>query len=78
MMIEDWETGALYWNEVDSGKSPRKAAESVRNKFLNILCGADKDTYFYVGTVLGRGTWVVIGVWWPKKKNHKQFELFET
>ena len=68
MMIEDWEVGSLYWREVRKGKTPRAAAESVRQKFLAEMCGPDKDTYFYVGTVLGRGTWVVIGVFWPKKK----------
>jgi hypothetical protein len=68
MMIEDWEVGSLYWREVRKGKAPREAAESVRRKFFGQMCGPDKDTHFYVGTVLGRGTWVIIGVFWPKKK----------
>ena len=66
MMIEDWELGALYWKLVDRGASPDDAAESVREKFLNELCSDDRETHFYVGTVLEHGTWVVIGVFRPK------------
>ena len=66
MMIEDWEVGALYWRLVDRGASADEAAESVREKFLSELCANDRDTHFYVGTVLRHHTWVVIGVFWPK------------
>lgn len=67
MMIEDWETGALYWNCVDKGATPDEAAAKVKAKFLDQMCAKDKDTHFFVGTILGHGTWVVIGVFWPDK-----------
>jgi hypothetical protein len=67
-MIEDWEVGALFWKLVDDGASHKEAAETVREKFLDDLCGPDKDTHFYVGTILAHPkSWVVIGVFWPKK-----------
>ena len=67
MMIEDWEVGALYWRLVDRGASPDEAANSVKDKFLGELCAADRDTHFYVGTILAHPrSWVVIGVFWPK------------
>lgn len=67
MMIEDWEVGALYWRLVDDGAAPYEAALTVRDKFLNELCGPDRDTHFFVGTVLAHPkSWVVIGVWWPR------------
>ena len=67
MMIEDWEVGALFWRLVDQGAPHQKAADSVRDKFLNDLCGPDKDTHFYVGTILAHPkSWVVIGVFYPK------------
>ena len=67
MMIEDWEVGALYWKLVDKGASSEDAAKSVREKFLGELCAADRDTHFFVGTILAHpNTWVVIGVFWPK------------
>lgn len=68
MMIEDWEVGALYWRLVDAGATPDEAASEVKSKFLGELCGPEKDTHFYVGTVLSHPkSWVVIGVWWPKR-----------
>lgn len=67
MMIEDWEVGALYWKCVDGGASPEEACRKVKQKFLDQLCGSDRDTHFYVGTVLAHPkSWVVVGVYWPK------------
>ena len=67
-MIEDWELGALFWRLVDQGRSPQQAADEVRHKFFDELCGPDKATYFFVGTILAHpATWVVIGVFYPKK-----------
>jgi hypothetical protein len=68
MMIEDWEVGALFWKLVDNGASHEEAASKVKDKFLSDLCGTDKDTHFYVGTILAHPkSWVVIGVFYPKK-----------
>ena len=52
MTVEDWEVGALYWRLVDEGASPEEATEKVKQKFLGEICGPEKETYFYVGTVL--------------------------
>ena len=68
MMIEDWEIGALYWRCIDGGASPAEACEKVRLKFLEQLCASDRDTHFYVGTILAHPkTWVIIGVFYPKQ-----------
>ncbi len=67
MMIEDWEVGALYWNCVDQGGPPEGAANKVRQKFFDQMCAPTIDTHFFVGTVLEHGTWVIIGVFWPRK-----------
>jgi hypothetical protein len=83
MMIEDWEVGALYWKLVDGGDSPEEAAKTVREKFLCELCAVDRDTHFFVGTILAHPkTWVVIGVFWPKlsppkRERSDQPSLFE-
>ncbi len=74
MMITDWETGRLYWREIDNGKTPEAAAESVQYKFLDSICGPGKNTYFYVGTVLQHGTWVVIGTFYPKTQPRTLFD----
>ena len=73
MMIEDWEVGALYWKLVDQGSSPDEAAAKVREKFLTELCGPNNDTHFFVGTILAHPkNWVVIGVFYPKRKSNTQ------
>ena len=75
MMIEDWEVGALFWRLVDRGLSNECAAQGVRDKFLNELCGPDKDTHFFVGTILSYPkSWVVIGVYYPKKEERGLFD----
>ena len=69
MMIEDWEVGALFWRLVDQGCSHQDAANRVKAKFLDELCGPHKDTHFFVGTILAYPkSWVVIGVFYPKIK----------
>jgi len=67
IMIEDWELGALFWRCVDNGATTTEACDKVKYKFLDQLCGRDKDTHFYVGTILAHPkTWVIIGVFYPK------------
>lgn len=68
MMIEDWEVGALYWRCIDAGATQPEACASVKQTFLNRLCASDRDTHFYVRTILAHPkSWVVIGVYWPPK-----------
>ena len=75
MMIEDWEVGALFWKLVDRGNSHEDAAAKVKEKFLDELCGADKDTHFFMGTVLAHPkSWVVLGVFYPKIEPPSLFE----
>lgn len=74
MMIEDWEAGALYWKCIDKGATPQEASLKVKTKFLDQICASNKDTHLFVGTVLGHGTWVVIGVYWPPKQPALLFE----
>lgn len=67
MSIHDWEVGALFWRCVDRGDSPQVAANNVKERFLNEICGPDKETYFYVGTVHGHPrSWIVLGTFYPK------------
>lgn len=68
MMIEDWELGAYYWRVRDGGADPLEAARATRNRFLDEVCAADRDTHFYVGTVSNHpNSWIIIGVWWPRR-----------
>ena len=74
MMIEDWEVGALFWKLVDQGESHTSAANKVKTKFLDDLCGQDKNTHFFVGTVLAHPTsWIVLGLFYPRKEPPQLF-----
>lgn len=66
MSIHNWEAGALYWNLVDDEATPHEAAASVKSKFLDVLCGDDRDTHFFVGTMLDYPSWIVLGLFSPK------------
>ena len=66
MHIEGWGVGVLYWKCVDNGDTPEEAAQKVKSKFLNVIFAPDRNSYFFVGTVKGYGTWVTIGTFWPK------------
>jgi hypothetical protein len=66
-MIEDWELGALYLAMLDKYKDPAVAVKKVKQKFFDQMCAPDVDTHFFVGTVMKYGTWIVLGVFWPKR-----------
>jgi hypothetical protein len=83
MMIEDWEVGSLYWRVVAKGANNEEAAQEVKKKFLGQICGPDRDTHFFVGTILSHpNTWVIIGVFWPKvapkESNTSSLPLFDN
>ncbi len=67
-MIEDWELGTLFLKEAGRLGSDERAADSVKNKFLNEICRADKDTRFFMGTIFPYNSWVVLGTFWPPKQ----------
>lgn len=70
-MCEDWELGTLFMKELGRLGSEEAAAESVRSKFLDELCRADKDTRFFMGTKFPYNTWLILGVFWPPKVDQK-------
>jgi hypothetical protein len=73
-MIEDWELGVLFLKESARLGSDEAAAKSVKAKFQDVLCGADKDTRFFMGTRHPFNTWLVLGVFWPPKREATLFD----
>lgn len=67
MMIEDWEVGQLFRKMRDKFGDERIATEKVKERFFDQICGPTKDTHFFVGTVFGYPTWIVLGTFWPEK-----------
>lgn len=71
LMIEDWETGQLYWNSLKRHDGDeKKACEDVRKKYFDDFAKT-KDLHFFLGTTQlhhyrGRNPFVIIGTFHPK------------
>jgi hypothetical protein len=79
MMIEDWETGQLFWKQLEkySGDSV-KAVADVKSKYFDDFAKT-KDLHFYLGTTLRHhypslNPFMIIGTFTPKKE--MQLSLF--
>jgi hypothetical protein len=79
LMIEDWETGQLYWNSLRRHDgNEKKACEDVRKKYFDDFAKT-KDLHFFLGTTQvnhyrGRNPFVIIGTFHPKPIT--QYKLF--
>ena len=79
LMIEDWETGMLFWNSlVRYNGDEQKACENVRKKYFDDFAKT-KDYYFFLGTTKLHhfrvpNPFVIIGDFRPK--HIKQESLF--
>ena len=71
MMIEDWETGMLYWHSLVRHKGDEHlACEDVKKKYFNDFA-LTKDYYFFLGTTkmhhyVAPNPFVIIGDFRPK------------
>lgn len=75
-LITDWELGVLYLKEEARLGDEQAAAESVKKRFFDDICGPGKDTRFFMGTVFPRNTWIVVGTFWPPRISEQQGRLF--
>jgi len=69
IMIEDWEIYELYRNMLQRYGTKEIALEKVKDKYFNIF-PKQNDLYFFMGTTKKdhhRGTFVIIGLFYPKK-----------
>lgn len=71
MMIEDWETGQLFWNCLNSHNGDeQKAIVDVRRKYFDDFAKT-KDLHFFLGTTQAhhyrsRNPFLIIGTFHPK------------
>lgn len=78
-MIEDWETGQLYWRLLAKyEENEQKAILDVRKKYFDDFAKT-KDLHFYLGTTqknhyVSRNPFIIIGAFYPKIEN--QMKLF--
>ncbi|GAA4699993.1 hypothetical protein [Nocardioides conyzicola] len=72
----DWEVGQAgrdWSSRYERSEIPGR----IREKFLDKLCGDQRDPYFYLGNQkLHLRTFMVLGVWWPKKAPLAEEGLF--
>ncbi len=73
MMIEDWETGQLYWNCLARHEgNEAKAVADVRKKYFNDFAKT-KNLHFFLGTTqqyhnVAPNPFIIIGAFHPKKE----------
>lgn len=79
LMIEDWETGELFWNCLKRKDFDElQACKDVRKKYFDDL-SKTKDLHFFLGTTkihhyVAPNPFIIIGAFYPKKK--EQLDLF--
>ena len=80
LMIEDWETGQLYWNCLRRAENNEQiAVKKVREKYFDEFL-KKKDLYFFLGTTFqfhqmkSRNPYVIIGTFHPPRQ--VQLDLF--
>jgi len=66
-LITDWELGTLYLKEERRLGDRAQAAQSVKDKYLNDLCGRKKAPLFFMSTSGTRSPWSVLGVFHPER-----------
>jgi len=74
MMIEDWETGQLYWNclarHQGDKENEENAVADVRKKYFDDFAKT-KDLHFFLGTTqqyhnVAPNPFIIIGTFHPK------------
>lgn len=73
--IIDWETAQLYRNLKEKYQEPT-IIEKIKSKYMDDVCGPEKDLYFIVGNSLeGPKSFSIISVFYPPK--YHQLPLFD-
>lgn len=80
LMIEDWELGMSFWNNLaNSNGDEELACQKVKHKFFDELY-KKRDLYFLLGTTkkfhnVGLNPFIIIGVFYPPKSEGIQLSL---
>lgn len=73
--IIDWETAQLF-RKLKNKYSSKQLVAMMKQKYLNQICGSDKDVYFIVGNQLeGPLSFLILGIVYPKKEENPQETL---
>ena len=73
--IIDWEIGEA-WRTWERKYGAKQVLERLRTRWLDEMCGAERDTAFFVGNAKGHeNAFMVLGVFWPPKTNQLRLGL---
>ncbi len=81
LMIEDWETGQLYWNCLAKHEgNEKKAIDDVKYKYFEDFAKT-KDLHFFLGTTqvhhhVSLNPFMIIGTFYPKIETQYSLDLF--
>lgn len=81
LMIEDWETGQLFWNCLAKHEgNEKKAIEDVKYKYFEDFAKT-KDLHFFLGTTamhhyVSNNPFMIIGTFHPKIETQYSLDLF--
>lgn len=77
MMIEDWETGALYWKMMKKYNNEKTACEKVKQKYLDEF-SIKHDLHLILGSTqkyhhVSPNPFIIIGTFYPQKGDENLF-----
>ena len=76
LKIRDWELMELF-RKVKNEEGEEAAKQKVRSKFLDVICGKDRDTRFFIGTDHRWRHWLCIGTFWPPVRQQGELQFDE-
>lgn len=75
IILLDWELNELARKIMREEIDTASIEEKIRNKFYDFM--KERDLYFVMGTHFRFKTWMIIGIFYLKKKDEKQKNLFD-
>jgi hypothetical protein len=73
IILIDWELNELARNVMRKEKDKKIIEDKIRNKFFNFM--KTRNLYFFMGTHFRFGTWIIIGLFYPQKRNGIQLKF---
>ncbi|WP_141241645.1 hypothetical protein [Methanosarcina spelaei] len=75
IILLDWELNELARNIMQKDIDTASIEEKIRNKFYDYM--KERDLYFVMGTHFRFKTWMIIGIFYLRKEDKKQKNLFD-
>lgn len=70
IILLDWELNELARNVMRRDNDSKLIEEKIRTKFFDFM--KTRDLYFFMGTHFRFGTWIIIGIFYPKQQKKEK------